>query len=733
LKFTQIIPSKETSVIFYLLTIGIISILGQVLLLRELTVAFYGIELIYILAIGVWLFWTAFGAVVGRRGYIPSVAVISCLLLIFSILLPLEVVFIRGIRIFFGGIPGSYLPFWRQLAAIIVTLLPVGVLLGLLFQWTAKLYINKNRTLALAYGIESIGGLLGGLASTLFLKAGVQNFTIVILCSLLTVGILLLPGKKQSKRIFYPGISLFCLFLFVLGISQTIDRQMTGWNHAGFVDSRDSPYSRISIEEHAGQFVIFENDALGFETESAAAEELAHLAAINHHDPNQVLLLGGGVEGGIKEVLKHLPQRLDYVELNTVLLDLVQKFLPESYQRPLKSELVTLYHSDPRNFLKNAKTYDLILVGMPEPSSGQSNRFYTREFFMQCEAKLKPDGVLGFRLRSSENIWTRFISYRNTSIYRALTSVFSDVVVLPGVTNIFIASNTPLTRNPSLLMERFKKRNIKTRLITPAYIRYLYTNDRFFDIAKRLNSTNALPNTDIRPVCYRYSSMIWLSKFIPRMINLDISLPALKTQKAVVSYITAIFLMIGLFLVVRRWLRFQRMMLAAIAGFIGMILETMFILYYQVKSGILFQNIGILLMVFMAGLAVGSILIMELAKLQMNKYGSLKKSVGRSLLIGFGLLNAAFIGSLNFNYLAGLWSISILMFITGFLVAGIFAFASLYRVDDQKNVVSPLYAADLIGGCLGSLLGSLILIPLLGMELSAAIGMIISLAAIALI
>ena len=39
-------------------------------------------------------------------------------------------------------------------------------------------------------------------------------------------------------------------------------------------------------------------------------------------------------------------------------------------------------------------------------------------------------------------------------------------------------------------------------------------------------------------------------------------------------------------------------------------------------------------------------------------------------------------------------------------------------IEDQKKVISPLYSADLIGGCLGSLLGSLILIPLAGMDVT---------------
>jgi len=67
---------------------------------------------------------------------------------------------------------------------------------------------------------------------------------------------------------------------------------------------------------------------------------------------------------------------------------------------------------------------------------------------------------------------------------------------------------------------------------------------------------------------------------------------------------------------------------------------------------------------------------------------------------------------------AGLVRISCLLAATGFLVAGIFAYASIHKIEDQKKVISSLYSADLIGGCLGSLLGSLILIPLAGMDIT---------------
>ena len=57
-----------------------------------------------------------------------------------------------------------------------------------------------------------------------------------------------------------------------------------------------------------------------------------------------------------------------------------------------------------------------------------------------------------------------------------------------------------------------------------------------------------------------------------------------------------------------------------------------------------------------------------------------------------------------------------LLLAAGFLVAGVFSYASLHEMADQKKIISPLYSADLLGGCLGSLLGSLVLIPLLGMD-----------------
>ena len=118
-----------------LFALGFISILGQVVLLRELSVAFYGVELIYTLSLGIWLLSTACGAMIHRRAHIlPSSGRTNLLFLLFSIALILDVAFVRSVRLIFTNLPGGYLPLQTQVAAMCISLLPIGMILGLFFR-----------------------------------------------------------------------------------------------------------------------------------------------------------------------------------------------------------------------------------------------------------------------------------------------------------------------------------------------------------------------------------------------------------------------------------------------------------------------------------------------------------------------------------------------------------------------------------------------------------------------
>ncbi len=695
----------------YLFAVGFVAILGQVVLLRELSVASYGVELIYTLAIGVWLFSSACGAMISRKEFHPSFNRINFLFILFSVCLPLDIAFIRSVRVLFTDVPGSYLPIHAQILAVLLSILPLGLLLGLLFQWTAKAYIKNGESLAGAYGIESLGGLAGGVCSTLFLKFGFQNFCIGLLCSLVAAGAVFLAGDGRLAR-WQRLASSTIVALLILSVwkAPDLDRFMTSWTHPSLVATQDSPYSRITVTFRDGQAAIFEDDALLFDSEGVRAEELVHNAALQHRKPERILILGGGVWGTVREALAHSPKIVDYVEINPDLLNVASPHLPPEIQKSLKNETVRIAVDDPRKFLQKSSSYDLILVGMAEPSSGQANRFYTKEFFRQCLSKLHSDGVLAFGLQSSESAWTPPMARRIASVHQAAVSAFPHVLIVPGATNIIVGSRQPLTKDPSILASRLLLRGVKAKLVSPAYLRYLYADDRFRQIEKLLAPGNVPANTDVRPICYQYTLMIWLSKLMPSLSFFDVSIFEYRNRTTVLWWLIGLSLPAYL-LSLTRW-RFRRAVLSAVAGFAGMVLETAIILYFQIKNGILYQDVGILLTGFMTGLASGAL---YLAKTKFRT----SKVLGAGLLTAFAVLSALIGAGIHYGKGAGLAGSFLLLFLTGFLVAGIFAYASFREATDQREVITPLYSADLIGGCLGSVLTSLVLVPIVGLDTTA--------------
>ncbi|MFH1573418.1 MAG: hypothetical protein ABIG68_05510, partial [Acidobacteriota bacterium] len=137
----------------YLWVVGFVTLLGQAVLLRELNVAFYGVELIYLLSLGVWILWGALGVMLSRRRTAHGRGLIRALLVLYSLLLPLDLAFVRGIRVLFSDVPGAYLSFPLQALALSLALMPIGLLSGLLFQKAAVYRIRRGSTLALAYAV----------------------------------------------------------------------------------------------------------------------------------------------------------------------------------------------------------------------------------------------------------------------------------------------------------------------------------------------------------------------------------------------------------------------------------------------------------------------------------------------------------------------------------------------------------------------------------------------------
>ncbi|NIQ90276.1 MAG: spermine synthase, partial [Gammaproteobacteria bacterium] len=135
----------------------------------------------------------------------------------------------------------------------------------------------------------------------------------------------------------------------------------------------------------------------------------------------------------------------------------------------LTDRRVRVQHVDGRLLLKTRPSkYDLILLGITEPSNLQANRFFTKEFFLLATERLNERGILVLGLPGSLTYQSEELKNLNSSIFHTLKSVFPYVRAIPGDgTNLFLVSRSPeisaLDRRQ--IVERLNQRKIETEVV----------------------------------------------------------------------------------------------------------------------------------------------------------------------------------------------------------------------------------------------------------------------------
>ncbi|MFH1462854.1 MAG: hypothetical protein ABIO70_00500 [Pseudomonadota bacterium] len=696
------------------------TLLGQVVLLRELAVAFHGSELNLLLGLAGWMAGSALGALTGRWRGAAGRTGTRLAFVAWAILLIASMVACRALGPLSGSEPGAWLPFPTQLAAMAALIGPPAVLAGLLFQRTARGFVADGWGLAMAYAAESAGGLLGGALATGLLLLGVPNLAAGLLAALGALAAAVLPWRPRPRWLLPLALPAALALAAALPLTPRLDAALTRLEHPDLVATRDTPYGRATLDERAGRLALFQDGALAWESEGTDGEVFAHLAALQVAEPRKILVLGGATRGLLPPLLEHGPARIDVVEQDAARLALLRPHLSQEAQAALRDPVVHLVTEDPRRFVRAEGSWDLILVDLPEPTSGATARFTTREFFADCARRLTPGGVLGLRLPGAENLWTPSLTWRNASIQRALAWSFSDILVLPGTTTTWLASSGGLERGARPLAARMAARDLHPRLVSPAFLDYLLRNDRTAEIAAALAASTAPASRDDHPGCYVLTLVMWLSRFVPDLALLDLSATARAWQRPLAAIAAGLALLgAGLLWAARRHLRLGRAVLAVSAGLLGTVTEGVLVTRFQLARGALFGDLGLLLTAFMAGLALGA-LALDVYDRRLPEDTPPSPWLARAVLLGCAAVPLAAVAMQVLGYAPGLGGTALHLVTAGAATSALFGLASLLRTPGREPAVAPLLGLDLLGGALGSLLVSLALIPFLGLAGGAA-------------
>jgi spermidine synthase len=730
-----------------LLVVGVSGLVGQIVLLREFLVVASGNELVIGVFLGNWLVLEALGCFLAGRIWAkserPAAAFAACQAF-FAAALPAALYATRSLRMLAGAAPGEGLSLAAMFAASLALLACVSIPHGALFALAGRIRQRENPSLesgGMIYGWETLGTLLGGLILTFWLIPHFQSFRIVLAVSTLDLlfCVLVLARAKEersTKSLGLYGLAAAAATILALGPAAaslhrvSVQRQWPG-SEVVFYDN--SVYGNITVLKSEGQFTFLTDGEVATTSpvpDIESVEELAHLALLAHPGPEDVLVLGGGAGGLLREVLKHPVRRVDYAELDPLLLTALARFAAPLTEGELKDPRVSVHRTDGRLFVKGtARRYDVILLGAPRPDNLQDNRLLTREFFALARSRLKPGGLIAFSLPGSTAFLEPNLASLNSCVLQAVSGVFAAVRPIPGDTNIYLASDAPeLNRlDAALLAERLRQRRIQTGFVGPEQLSLRLEEQwsRMFQRFLAPVESRAGVNRDFNPRAVLHDLADWNAMFSPLAARL-FSWAELLTLPRLAAALAA------LLLAALAWQRRGRRLSAAAAplaiaatGFSGMVYNMTLTFAFQALYGYVYLWIGLLVSLFMAGAAGASLLISACPPNGTDAPRGRASVTSASARRSFVILEASLVlfsaglpvifqalarSAVSDSLMKG--AFLLLCLVSGALTGAQFPLAC--RM--QGPGMASLYSCDLLGGWLGAVVGGAVLLPVLGLQ-----------------
>jgi len=152
-----------------------------------------------------------------------------------------------------------------------------------------------------------------------------------------------------------------------------------------------------------GVIQLTENDEFAYQ------EMITHLPMFAHHNPQNVLIVGGGDGGVLREVCRHdCVQEITMVEIDEMVIEVSKRYFSESTATSFGDKRLTLIHEDAAEFLRrhnsnpSRRGYDVILADSSDPV-GPAETLFDPAFYEQMHSALNEGCVIAAQL---ECFWT---------------------------------------------------------------------------------------------------------------------------------------------------------------------------------------------------------------------------------------------------------------------------------------------------------------------------------------
>lgn len=679
--------------------LGFTALSYQIILMREFAVHFFGNEITYGLILGTWLLWGGLGSILASKIKFNF----KRLLFLYHLLVFLFVFCLVGLRFsrfvfhsFPGELTGTIPIFFSAFVLSFFSGFPLGVL------FVFNIHYSKGQ-LVRVYILESLGSAAAGICINFLLIPMFSNWQIVSILGAFISFTLYISGRKfRSIPLMLTTTILMAAFWFA-----DLPAQKATWAPLSLVESKSTVYGTLHMIKTEEQLSLYGNGAPIFTyPDLASAEESTHFALLHKPNASHVLLVGGGSGEEIRQILKYPHTRVDCVELNPEILRLSLRYLPEEAGLLFQSPRVHMFYTDPITFLNTtAQKYDALLLNLPDPSSALLNRFFTREFFLTARDKLVPNGILSFRVSSAENYVSSELQDYLSSLYHTLAGVFSAVEVVPGDTNIFLASSELPPLDAETLSQSIRSLKLNNTFVSPELLPSRLNPLRIDSLKKTVLSGRKRINSDLAPISYFFNSVLWSKQFKSFESKFFSALSGVSSFW-LLDLPLILFMVILIVLGLKRRQESTHYLLPLfVMGLSTLMVEIIVFIRFQTVYGVLYHRISLLFASFMLGLFLGAILGQK-KKIRFNLLVQIQS--GLLVLVTLSIFLCPKRPPEIYFYL--------FLFFLGLFNGALFVVSNQLYLREKKNYGLG-YGLDMLGSFVGAVATSTILIPLLGLAL----------------
>jgi len=178
-------------------------------------------------------------------------------------------------------------------------------------------------------------------------------------------------------------------------------------------------------------------------------ECLVHPALSSIDEKSNVLIIGGGDGGTVRECVKYTQiSKIDLVEIDEEVIKISKKFLREIGSEAWNDKRLEIHVDDGVKWVKKTRNnfYDVIFIDSSDPSEF-SNLLFSDSFYKECKRILTPKGILATQSESPESFKNIHISILKTlkKIFRVSETMYSFVPIYPsGIWSWTFASSEDL-------------------------------------------------------------------------------------------------------------------------------------------------------------------------------------------------------------------------------------------------------------------------------------------------